>query len=108
VAVWIEIVGVGQIPASTRVAVVVGDALLDGGVFGLLGVEGVAVEVLFATDLALTGSGIDLEDCVVVTVDVGVEAETKEVLMVVCVDLEGGLFRVGLGHFARVKPLTPG
>lgn len=86
VAVRVQFVGICHLPCAGGDAVVIADGFLDGGVLGLLGVEGVAVWVLGAADLARALSGVDLENSVVGPVDVGVDAEAEEMLVIVCVD----------------------
>lgn len=82
----VDLVGVCDFPGAAGVSVVVGHGLEWCGVFGLFGVEGVAVLVLGAADLAGPTDGVNLEDGVVGPVDHGVDAQAEEMLMVVCVD----------------------
>ena len=84
--VGVDFGSVAHLPRAARVAVVVAHGLLGRRELGLLGVKGVAVEVLLAADRAVAAHGVDFEDGVVRPVDVGVDPQTEEMLVVVCVD----------------------
>jgi len=85
-AVRVQLVRVGHIPRPARGAVVIAHRRPRRRQLGLPRIEGVAVGVLFAPDLAFALHGVDFEDGVIRAVDVGVDAETEEVLVVVRVD----------------------
>lgn len=89
----VELVRVRDVPGAARV--VVADARRHGLQRRLLGHESVAVAVLFAAYGRVAGDGVDFEDGVVVAVDGRVEAETEEVLVVVCVDARVDFCAVG-------------
>lgn len=100
--VGVEFVGVGHFPGARGDAVVVGDGFVDGFVFGFLGEEGVAVGIFGGADGARAGQGVGLEDGVVGAVNVGVDAQTEEMLMIVGVDAGVDFGAPALGVFARV------
>ena len=85
-AVRIQLVRISHLPGSRSDAVIIADRLLDFGVLGLLGKEGVSIEILLAANFTSPLDGIDLEDGVVGTVNIGVNSETEEMLVVVCVN----------------------
>ena len=85
-AIRIDLVLVRNLPRPTGVSVKVGHGFGRGRVLGPLRRKGVAVLVLRRSDGRGRGPGIDLEDCVVRSVDVGVDAQAEEMLMVVRVD----------------------
>lgn len=82
----VEFVLVAHFPGPRGGSFVVGHGFDGVGVLGLLRVKGVAVEVLLGADLAWAAGSVDLEDGVAGAVDVGVDAETEQVLVVVRVD----------------------
>ncbi len=86
VAVRVHFVRVGHLPRPARAAVVIRHRLFGRAELGLVRVEGVAVLVLLAADVAGPGPRVHLEDGVERAVDVGVYAHAEEVLMVVRVD----------------------
>lgn len=86
-AVRVKLGLVDHLPCTARSAVVVGLGLAAGAKLGLLGVEGVAVEVLGAANRSVAGDCVNHVDGVVCSVNHGVDAETEEMLMVVRVDL---------------------
>ena len=86
VTVRIKLVLVGHLPRPARHTIIIRGCFPDGLVLCLLSVECISIEILFGSDLASALSSIDLEDCVVWPVNVGVDAETEKMLVVVCVD----------------------
>lgn len=76
-AVGIQLVCVGHLPGSRGGAVVIRHSLQGCGEFGLLGVKGVAVLVLCASDLSWTSFCIHLKDSVVWTVNIRIDTQTK-------------------------------
>lgn len=102
VGVGVEFVGVGHFPCARGDAVVVADGFVDGFVFGFVRVEGVSVGVFGRADGACALHGVGLEDGVVGAVDVGVNAQTEEMLMIVCVDAGVDFGTPALGVFAGV------
>ena len=68
----------------------------------LLGVESIAVFVLLAADLSSALRGIYLEDCVVWSIDVGVNSEAEQMLVVVCVDTRVDFSSPAVGVLTRV------
>ena len=101
-AVRVQFVLVRQVPRARGGAVIVGHGFQRSRVFGLLGVEGVAVEILDGAEFAGAGGGVDLEDGVVGSVDVGVHAQTEEMLVVVGVDSRVHFGAPAVGVFAGV------
>ena len=101
-AVRIELVGVGHFPSSSGEAVVVRHGLERSGILRLLGVEGISVLIFGATDLPGATNCINLEDSVIGAVDVGVHAETEQVLVVVGVDTRVDFGTPALGILTRV------
>lgn len=83
VRVSIQLAGIAHLPRPAGTTVVITHASTLRGELGLLGVESVAISVAFTTDLAFTLHRVDLKDSVRWTVNVGVEAETEKVLVVV-------------------------
>ena len=80
------LVGVGHLPSTAESAVVIAHASGHGLDLGLLGVECIAVRVLFAAHWCFCCYCVGDEDCVGRTVDVGIDTQAEEVLVVVCVD----------------------
>lgn len=85
-AIRVESVRVADIPCPARRAVIVRYGFFRSGELGALGIESVAVWVLWASDWCIGGDSIIHEDRVFGTVHVGVNAKAEEVLVVVCVD----------------------
>ena len=101
-AVWIDLVGVGHVPCSGSDTIIVADCLLDSCILRLLGKERVAVWILGAPNFTRALSGIDLEDGVIRSIDIGVDSKTEEMLVVVCVDSWVDLCSPTLGILTRV------
>ena len=76
-AVGVDLVGVRHFPRAARAAVVVAHCLPRRRVFRLVRVECVAVFVLRAADFAGALLGVDLEDGVEGSVDVGVDSHAE-------------------------------
>jgi hypothetical protein len=95
----VEFVGVRYVPSPDRLVVA------DTGPHSLqrrfLGHESVAVSVLFASHRGVAGNGVYLENCVLVTIDRWVKAQTEQMLVVVCVDTGVDLSSVRCGRLAR-------
>src|SRR5215471_1179628 len=85
-AVGIQFIGVRHLPGPRGRAVVISHSLLRGGVFGFLCIEGIAVLVLHTTRLARATGGIDLENRIIWSINIGVNTETEDMLVVVCVN----------------------
>lgn len=102
VRVRVGFVLVGNVPRTRRGAVVVGHGLDGVGVFSLLCVKGVAVIILGRAGFAGALGGVDLEDGVLGPVDVGVDAQTEEMLVVVRVDAWVDFGAPALGVLAGV------
>jgi len=73
VAVGVKLVGVGHIPSTASVTIVIRDALRNSLVLSLLRVEGVTVEVLLTTDSAFASGSIGLEDSIGGAIDIRIE-----------------------------------
>ena len=101
-AIRVQLVLIAHVPRPRRVAVVIGHRLLRVRVLCLLREEGVAVVILFGSDLARALGGVDLEDRVVWTIDVRVDTETEEMLMVVGVDAGVDFCAPAFGIFAGI------
>lgn len=80
-----QLVRVADVPGADGAAVVVGHSLAGGRELGALGEEGVSVLVPCAPDWLVGCHGVDHEDGVLGTVDVGIDSEAEEVLVVVCI-----------------------
>lgn len=65
-------------------------------------VKGVAILVLRAAHFARSGAGVDLKDGILGPIDVGIDSQTKEMLMIVRVDSRVHFSAPALGVFARV------
>ena len=102
VAVGVELVGIAHIPCPRGNTIVVADCLLDSGILGSLGIEGISVEVLLATHFTSTLGSVDLEDGVVWAVDVGVDSQTEQMLMVMSIDSRIYFCSPSLGVFTWV------
>lgn len=107
-AVRVQLVGVADLPGARGLGDVVGLALARGGQLGALAVKGVTIKVLLAADGSIAWDRIRDIHGVVGPVDVGVDAQTKQVLVVVRVypgiDLRAPPVRVLVGiHDVRVE-----
>lgn len=102
VTVWVDLVRVGHFPRSRSDTIIVADRFLDGCVFGLLGKECVSVWVLGAPRFTSALGGVDLEDSVIRSIDIGVDSQTEEMLVVMCIDSWVDLCSPTLGVLARV------
>jgi len=105
VTVRIELVHVAHIPCSRSDSVVVADSLFHSAELRSVGEKCVSVWVLLAANFTRTLSSIDLENGVVWSVDVGVDSQTEEMLMVVCVDSWVDLGSPTLGVLTRVHSI---
>ena len=102
VAVRVDLVRVGDFPRPTRTPVVIGHGFRRGGELGLVRIERVAVFVLRAAHFARPSFGVDLEDGVLWTVDVGVDPKAEEMLVVVRVDAGIDLGAPAVSVFSRI------
>lgn len=84
--VWVQLVLIGHLPCPACYTVIIRCCFRNCLVLRLLGVECISVEVLFGSDFAGSLSGINLEYRVIGSIDVGIDTQTEEMLMVVCVD----------------------
>lgn len=84
-AVWVQPVRVADVPGANGGAVIVRHGLPGRGELGALGVKGVAVFVLCTPDGFVGRHCVDHENCVLGAVYVGIDPETEQMLMVVCV-----------------------
>lgn len=85
VTVRIHLALIAHIPRPARGAIIVTHGLFHCLESGLLGIECVSILILCITNLSGTPSSVNLKDSVVGPIDVGIYAQTKEMLMVVCV-----------------------
>lgn len=83
-----QLVGVGNIPSSRRITVIVCNTLAHSCILGLFGIECIAVHVFSRAYFAGPHAGIYLEDGVGMSVDLRIDAQTEEVLVVVGVHFE--------------------
>lgn len=107
-AVRVQLVGVADLPGARGLGDVVGLGFARGGQLGALAVKGVTIKILLAADGSLSRDRIRDKHGVVGPVDVGVDAQTKQVLVVVRVypgiDLRAPAVRVLVGiHDVRVE-----
>lgn len=102
VAVFVDLVLIRHVPRSAAGPIVICHRFGRGGVFLLLGVEGVAVFVLFAADFAGSLLCVNLEDGVLRTVDVGIDPQAEEMLVVVSIDAGIDFCAPTFGIFTRV------
>jgi len=80
------LVGVDDTPGARGVGVVVRNGFLGSLVDGILGIESVSVFIFCRADGCFVLHCIALHDRVVASVDLGVNAHTEEMLVVMCVD----------------------
>ncbi len=104
-AIRVDFIGIGHFPCSARAAVVIGHCFHWGGVFLLIGIEGVAIFVLGATHLTGPLPGIDLEYGVIRAIDIGVYTQAEEMLMVMCVDAGVNFCSPSFGIFAWIHSI---
>ena len=97
-----KLVGVGHLPCPAGSAVVVGHGFFGRGVLGLVGVKRISVLVLGTTNFTGALPGIDLEDGVLGSIDIGIDPHAEEMLMVVGVDTGVDFGSPAFGVFARV------
>lgn len=102
VAVWVELVRVAHVPSPRSNTIVVTNCFLNSSVLCSLGVEGISVKVLLAAYLTRTLSSVDLEDCVIWAVDIGVDSQTEKMLVIVGVDSRINFRSPSLGVFTWV------
>lgn len=69
-------------------------------------VKGVAILVLRAAHFARSGAGVDLKNGVLGPIDVGIDSQTEEMLVVVCIDARVHFSAPALGVFARVHRIS--
>lgn len=82
----IQLIRVRHLPRPATRAIIVRHRLRGRRILLLLGVERIPIFVLLAPDLSFPSHGIDLEDGVLRSVNVGVDTHAEEMLMVVGVD----------------------
>jgi hypothetical protein len=97
----VQLVRVRNVPSPA--GVVVTDTSRHGLQSRLPGHERVTVSVLFASHRRVAGNSVDLEHCVVVTVDRGIKTQTEQVLMMMCVDAGVHLGAVGRSRLTRCE-----
>jgi hypothetical protein len=102
VAVWVELVRVDHVPSPGSDTIVVTNRLLNSRVLCSLGVEGISVKVLLAAHLTCALRSVDLVDCVVWTINIGVDPQTEKMLMIVGVDSRINFCSPSLGVFTWV------
>lgn len=85
-AIWVQLVLVAHFPCPASCAVVVCLRLLGCFKPGLLRVERVPILVLRAADLGRAAHGVNHKHGIVGTINIRINAQTEQVLVVVCVD----------------------
>ena len=101
----VELVHVAHVPSSRSDSVVVADSLFHSAELRSVGEKCVSVWVLLAANFTSTLSSIDLENGVVWAVDIGVDSQTEEMLMVVCVDSWVDFGSPALGVLTRIHSI---
>jgi len=74
VAVRVEFVGIYHVPCPRSSSIVIAERLFHSAVRSSLRIEGVSVRILFATDLACALCGVDLDDGIIWSVNIGVDS----------------------------------
>lgn len=95
-----ELVGIADVPCARGAAVIVGYGLIDSGVLRLFCIKRIPIFILRRPDLSWSARRVDLEDGVLLSVDLGIEAETEQVLVVVCIDARVDFCTPSMGVFA--------
>ena len=107
-----KLVCIADLPGPHRPYVILCDRVSHRGIFPLVCVEGIAVFVLCAAYFSRTLGAVDLEHGVLLTVDLGVDAQAEKVLVVVCLRrIISSRVREGKGlgfFFVFFQTLTPG
>lgn len=104
--VWVDLVFIGHVPCSGGGTVIITNGLCDLCVLCALGVEGISVRVFFAADLTSARSCVDLEDCVVRTINVRIDTKAEKMLVVVCIDAGVDLGSPSLRILTRVHGVS--
>ena len=85
-AMRIQFISVGNLPRAAGCAIIVRHGFLGSGEFCLFRVECISMLILPASYLSCATSCIDLEDGIVWSIDIGIDAETKQMLVVMRVN----------------------
>lgn len=86
VAVRIDLVCIRHFPCPTRAPIIIRHRFCWSCEFGLVRVERIAVFILRAADLTGACFGVDLENCILWTVNVGIYPHAEEMLVIVSID----------------------
>ncbi len=103
---WVQDVGVRHVPGARGGGAIIAHGSLWGTELGPMGVESVAVFVLWGAQWVWGCLRVDLEDGVGWSIDVGIDAQAEQVLVIVGVDARRDFGAPAMEVLARVHGIS--